>query len=199
MIIIVRHGQDEDNVRGILNGHRDLNLTEYGKEQMQAVAAQLLHFQPNLIVTSPLKRAYNSAQIIAEHLGCTNFTVWPELIERDFGCLTGKPLADIPSYATQVLKIDGVNYFLEAEGSESFPTLIVRAERVLKRLQATYPSQKIVVVTHGDMAKMLQAAYYGWSWLRGLKTPHLKNASLIYLDGSGVDCPPHSCSEDSVS
>jgi broad specificity phosphatase PhoE len=181
MIIVVRHGQDEDNVRGILNGHRDLNLTEYGKAQMRSATTQLLHFQPDLIVTSPLKRAYTSAQIIAEYLGCTNLTVCSELIERDFGCLTGKPITDIPRYATQVLFVDGVHYFLEAEGAESFPALQVRAARVLKRLQVTYPSKKIVVVTHGDLAKMLRAAYYGWSWLRGLKTPHLKNADLIYL------------------
>ena len=199
MIIVVRHGQDEDNVRGILNGHRDLNLTEYGKTQMRSAAAQLLHFQPDKIVTSPLKRAYTSAQIIAEYLGCTNLTVCPELIERDFGCLTGKPIADIPRYATQVLFVDGVHYFLEAEGAESFPALLARAARVLKGLQATYPSKNIVVMTHVDMAKMLRAAYYGWSWLRGLKTPHLKNACLIYLGASEIDCPPYYCEDGLVS
>lgn len=40
-IYIVRHGQDEDNQNGILNGHRDMPLTELGKTQAQQLAQKI--------------------------------------------------------------------------------------------------------------------------------------------------------------
>ncbi|WP_013335061.1 histidine phosphatase family protein [Gloeothece verrucosa] len=182
MIVIVRHGQDEDNAKGILNGHRDLGLTEAGKAQIKSTATQLLSVHPEVIITSPLKRAYFSAKIISEYLSCKHLKVCPELIERDFGCLTGKKIADIPYYCKQILQFDGVNYFLDAEGSESFPLLLTRAKRVLENLKTTYLSRNIIVVTHGDLAKMICAAHYNWSWKQGLQTHNIRNGGFIYLE-----------------
>ena len=181
MIILMRHGQDRDNARGILNGHRDLDLTELGRSQVQLIAEQLRDVSLDVIVTSPLKRAYASAEIVANHLNCVQLVVNNDLIERDFGCLTGKPIAEIPYYASTILTVDGINYFLDAPGAESFPALLNRVRGVLQSLQATYPDQNLLLVTHGDSIKMLRAAYYGWDWEKGLKTPNPDNAGLVRL------------------
>ncbi|MBC6418111.1 MAG: histidine phosphatase family protein [Prochloron sp. SP5CPC1] len=181
MIILMRHGQDRDNARGILNGHRDLDLTDLGRSQVQLRAEQLREVSLDVIITSPLKRAYASARIVANHLNCVQIEVNKNLIERDFGCLTGKSIAEIPHYASTILIVDGVNYFLDALGAESFPALLNRAKGILQSLQVTHPDQNLLLVTHGDLIKMLRAAYYGWDWEKGLKTPNPDNAGLVYL------------------
>jgi probable phosphoglycerate mutase len=85
-IYIARHGQDEDNVQGILNGHRDTPLTPNGKEQANVIANTLLtagiHFDK--VYTSPLQRAYSTAEIITTTLHLPPPTIMDSLIERDF-------------------------------------------------------------------------------------------------------------------
>ena len=183
MFIILRHGQDSDNAQGILNGHRDLPLTELGEAQVQATAKHLYQksIDIDFIISSPLQRAKRSAQIVADYLNISNLIVNPKLIERNFRYLTGKPIVEIPYYANSILTVNEINYFLEGPGVETFPYLLRRAQQVIYDLQAKYSNSNLLVVTHGDIAKMLQAAYYGWDWEYGLRATSLAQASLLYL------------------
>jgi probable phosphoglycerate mutase len=180
-IFLVRHGQNEDNFEGILNGHRDRPLTELGRQQALTVAEKLTDNGIQVIYASPLKRAHETATIIAERLGLT-VLVEPELIERNFGVLTGKPVASILDLPEEnVLRTEGVNYFLEVEGSENFPTLYARAARVLERVQRNHPNEHVLLVAHGDIGKMVRAVYHGWDWKAGLMTPYLDNTGILEL------------------
>ena len=62
-IYIARHGQNEDNVHGILNGHRDLPLTDLGRQQARQLARHIkdrgLVF--DAVYASPLGRAFETA------------------------------------------------------------------------------------------------------------------------------------------
>jgi broad specificity phosphatase PhoE len=183
-IYLVRHGQNEDNLEGTLNGHRDRPLTELGREQARTIAAKLKDNGIQVIYASPLKRAYETATIIAEILGLS-VQIDPELIERDFGVMTGRPVASVLDLPTsQVLRTEGVNYFLEAEGAEDFPTLYLRAQRVLERVQRMHPTEHVLLVAHGDIGKMIRAVYHGWNWKTGLQTPHFDNTGVLELRAS---------------
>ena len=61
-LFIVRHGQDEDNANLTLNGRRDKPLTELGRQQAKTVATKLKNHQIDVIYSSPLKRAFETAQ-----------------------------------------------------------------------------------------------------------------------------------------
>lgn len=102
-IFLVRHGQDTDNAVGILNGRRDTELTELGREQARQVAEKLRDNGVQIICASPLKRAYETARIIAEALKVDEVIVDKHLIERDFGILSGKPVSDIPKHTSKIL------------------------------------------------------------------------------------------------
>ena len=84
-LYLARHGQNEDNANGVLNGHRDLPLTEKGLEQAAEVAQKIkaagLVFDH--IFTSPLVRASRTAEVISKTTG-----KYLEAYER----LTGRPL-----------------------------------------------------------------------------------------------------------
>lgn len=180
-LLLVRHGQDTDNEKGILNGKRDTELTVLGEKQAEEVAKKLEKFNIDAIYFSPLKRAKKTAEIINTHLSAPVFIPDEDLSERDFRVLTGKPLSDIPLFAKNILKTEKVDYFLDVEGGEDFSALYSRAERFLKKIEDAYTGKTIVAVTHGDIGKMIRAAYHGWDWEKGLKTAYFANTDILEL------------------
>lgn len=181
-IFLVRHGQDEDNANGILNGRRDASLTNLGREQAKIVADKLKDNEIQIIYSSPLKRAHETARIIAREIGLDGVTSDEHLMEREFGILTGKPVTDIPKYSHKTLQTDRVLYFLEAEGAEDFPTLYDRGKKIIEEIIARHQNENVLIVTHGDIGKMIRAAYHGWSWEEGLKTPYFDNTGVLELE-----------------
>ena len=103
-IYIVRHGETEENLQTILQGHMPGTLTEKGKAQVRATALQLAKADVRFtrIVTSDLKRAMDSAQFIADEL---HLPVIPMEIlrERDWGKFTGMTIAE----ASEKYRING--------------------------------------------------------------------------------------------
>ena len=180
-IFLVRHGQDADNEQRILNGRRDTELTELGREQARQVAEKLKDNNIQVIYASPLKWAYETARIIATALGIDEVISDEHLMEREFGILTGKPIADISKYTDKILLTDRVTYFLEAEGVEDFPALIQRAKKILEEVNERHNNKNILIVTHGDIGKMIRAVYHNWTWEQGLTTGYFQNTEILEL------------------
>lgn len=183
-IYLARHGQNLDNANGILNGHRDEPLTEKGIEQAHEVARLIkaagLRFDH--IFTSPLIRAHKTAEIIAETIAGPKPVVLDELIERDFGSMTGIEQSRIEELCSpDIIKTDTVTYFLDPPGAETFPDLLVRARRLLAQLQEEYLDGSLLLVTHGDFGKMVYAAYYGLDWQDILTLFHFGNSEILEL------------------
>ena len=182
-LFIVRHGQDTDNANGILNGRRDNPLTELGREQAKIVAEKLSDEYIKVIYSSPLKRAFQSAEIISGRIGVEPIQTHELLLEREFGVMTGKFVSDIPKLTPKILATEGVNYFLEADGAETFPEVYKRAWAFLLDVERKQQNGNVLVVAHGDIGKMIRASYHGWTWEEGLKTPHFDNTHILELSG----------------
>jgi len=183
-IYIVRHGQDEDNARSILNGHRDKTLTALGKKQAQEMALTLKKMSVDFsaLYVSPLKRAQETAQIIARELKLKPAKVLPNLIERDFGTMTGRLVADTVSLcAPKIVVTEGVTYILRGHGLETFPQLLKRAKLVLAEIKKKHKTGNVLLVTHGDIGKMIFAAYYHLDWLSTIKMFYFKNSDALLL------------------
>lgn len=183
-IYLARHGQDEDNAKGILNGHRDTPLTKLGIEQSKKLAKEIkkLGIKFNKIYTSPLKRALQTAEIISSALGNEKSIILKDLIERDFGRMTGKPIKNIEALcSSDIIKTEFTVYFLSEDGAETFPQLFERAKQVLNTVEINYPKDNILLVTHGDLGKMIYAAYYQLAWQDVLKLFPFKNSELLVL------------------
>ena len=183
-IYLVRHGQDTDNEQGLLNGHRDTDLTALGLSQARELAAfikaQGISFDK--VYSSPLKRAYVTATQITEALNLPAPEVLPLLIERDFGVMTGKKKTDIEKLCSpDIIKTETINYFLDVEGAESFPQAIVRAKELLKVIFENHKDGNILLVSHGDFGKMIYAAFYDLPWDDVLRMFHFGNSELLLL------------------
>lgn len=202
-IYLARHGQDEDNAAGILNGHRDMPLTEIGVGQARTVAGKVsaagLKF--DAVYASPLQRAFRTAEIICDGLRSGDAVVasagtptsgdagpspirLDDLIERDFGTLTGTPTSEIARRCGKdVLRTDTITYFLSPSGAETFPDLLDRARRFLARVRDDLRpgGGTVLLVTHGDFGKMLYASYYGLGWEDVLRKFHFGNSEILLL------------------
>jgi broad specificity phosphatase PhoE len=183
-IYLARHGQDEDNEAGILNGHRDMSLTKIGLEQASQLARKIknsgIHFDK--VYSSPLQRAYQTAKIITDYLQINDPKKNNLLIERDFGVMTGQPTKDIAKLcAPDILQAEIITYFLSVKGAETFPELISRAKRLLDFIRSKHGKERILLVTHGDFGKMIYAAYYNLNWQEVLTMFHFGNSELLIL------------------
>ncbi len=186
-IYLCRHGQDEDNIDGILNGHRDTLLTKMGILQAENAAKEIsklgIHF--DIVYTSPLKRAYKTAEIITNKLNSPAPKIYPSLIERNFGSMTGQKISDIEKICSpKIFKTDTITYFLETDGAETFPELVMRGQSILDDMQNRHSSGNILLVTHGDIGKMIYAAYYNIDWQEVLRSFHFGNSEVLLLSNN---------------
>lgn len=223
-IYVARHGQDIDNSNGILNGHRNEPLTDLGRQQARDVGKKMLqegfrllqqselahpsstnHATTTLsaIYSSPLQRAYETAQIFSNILSgekkpSIEVQVLDALIERDFGVMTGMPTSSILEKCGRdhVFSTETIHYFIDPVGAETFDDLIIRAKKLLSYIEQEIGDngdntdsgpKSILLVTHGDFGKMLYAAYYNIDWKEVLKQFHFGNSEVLLL---AKDSPP---------
>lgn len=184
-IYLVRHGQDEDNANGILNGHRDMPLTTLGIEQAKVLAQKVkdLNLDIQKAFSSPLQRAYRTAENITDLLNMGKPEKLDLLIERDFGIMSGKLTKDIEKLcAPDIIKTNTITYFLSPEKSETFPQLLKRGKKILDWISKNCTEERILLVTHGDIGKMVYAHFYGLEWKDVLTDFHFGNSEVLLLD-----------------
>lgn len=184
-LFIARHGQDEDNAQGILNGRRNLPLTELGRHQAEELAKGILQsgLEFKTIYSSPLARALETARIISRKLQHkTEPIVLPELIERDFGVMTGVPIKEIERLcAPNILKSKTITYFLNPKDAETFPELIQRGKKAISHIYGMQSDGNALLVCHGDIGKMIYAAATEKPWEDVLNNFHFGNGDLIEI------------------
>lgn len=181
---LIRHGQDEDNANGLMNGHRDTPLTNIGLKQAYELADKfkLLRISVDIILSSPLVRAFKTAQIVAEINHFSNPIVEPKLIERESGEMTGTPRSKIlEMFGDRVLVTPTINYFLDTHGVETFPEMVTRANELFKEIESRYDNKNILLVGHGDMGKMIYCAYFKLHWEDILHAFHFGNSEMMKL------------------
>lgn len=181
---MARHGQDEDNRDGILNGQRDKPLTELGVAQAREVAtrARDAGLKFDFVYATPLLRGQQTAKIISELTDSPSAVTEDLLIERNFGVMTGQRVADVERLcAPNIFKTKTVVYFLHPEGAESFPDLMARSRVLLDKVTALHKSGNVLLQTHGDIGKIVYAEYYHLDWRDVLAQFHFGNAELLLL------------------
>lgn len=145
IIFLVRHGETVDNARQIMQGQTQGELNARGREQALQVARRLAAEHLDAVVSSDLRRAIQTAEIIARPHGLTVSTT-PLLRERDWGSFTGR---FIPDLRGEVWPDD----------IESEEELLMRARSFLIYMTATYPGCRVVAVGHGIVNKAILAVH----------------------------------------
>jgi broad specificity phosphatase PhoE len=186
-IYLARHGQDADNAAGLLNGWRNTCLTPLGFQQARILANNLADKGIERIVCSPLNRACQTAAVVARRL-LLDFYPMADLIERNYGDFTGRPVADIPRLMAewhlmdQLLTVGNWNIFLNGPKVETFPRVLVRAKKVLVHVEKFPGPENILLVCHTDIMKMITAAFYERPWPEVLKEGNIANTEFVVLE-----------------
>ncbi len=141
MIAFVRHGETPPNRAGLLLGRSDAALTERGRSQVDRLAKALDGLGVAHVVTSPLRRARDTAAPIAA--ACRlDVEVDERLIEVDYGEWEGRPFTELPPDVVGQWRRDGG---FTPPGGES---LEVVADRVASFCGEWLDDRVVVAVSH---------------------------------------------------
>ena len=142
---LVRHGQTDWNAERRLQGSTDIPLNDVGRGQARDAVAVLAPYEWDAIVSSPLSRAAETADLIAEGLGLKVSRRVPELTERSFGPAEGMQAGP----ELEALRVPG-----GFEGAESEDEAADRGLAALEALAEEFRGQRLLVVTHGTLLRV---------------------------------------------
>lgn len=183
-IYLIRHGATDWNAMGILQGREDIPLNEKGIRQAEECGEKLrasgVSFE--YIASSPLSRAYRTAEMIAGHMGIGKPIIEEKLTERDFGLLSGKNPGDV---------------FDPSEEGNQMEPLDDTAERMIAGLMAVAEKTggaDFAAVSHGGsinaVLRLLSKGETGTGKIR------LKNVCVNILDWDGEKFKIEGCNLD---
>jgi broad specificity phosphatase PhoE len=167
-IFFLRHGESEGNDARVIQGREDFPLSAAGRKQAQQVAAWFTDKRIDTVLSSPLKRAAQTARIIASVLGVEDVKSNEGLQEMGTGIFTGMSVAEIQQRypeawsSFQRLSWEGVP---EAERVEE---LYSRARSLWMNLAEIYRGgrRNILCVTHSGILQWIIKATFGQqSWM----------------------------------
>lgn len=156
-IYLLRHGETDWNREGRIQGRTDIGMNEKGREQIRRASEALASFSEDIevILTSPLSRACESARIAADRLGypAEDIIVEPLLIERSFG--EGEGLTEKERHQKYPDSPQGHLY----PGMETVEELLARARKVFNKITKTYhDKENVLAVCHGAILFAIMSA-----------------------------------------
>lgn len=147
-IILVRHGVTEWNRLARYQGRLDIPLNEEGRKQSFILAQALKDIPIVTILTSPLRRAYECAEIISTVKG-TGLQVKPGLTEICHGVWEGLTLSEVENkYADLVQKWRLNPYDTPMPQGESIREVEIRAWKTFEEIASGWPGAVSLVITH---------------------------------------------------
>ncbi len=153
-LILVRHGETREGKKGVILGSLGGHLTRKGKQEAKELAQNLITHKmiPYKIISSPLRRALDTAKIISHIL---KIPIIQESLtqERKAGIAEGKQEKEIDwdTYEKKAL------VYRKHKGGESFTEVYKRAEKFIKKLKKKNNTETILVVSHSVFILMCVA------------------------------------------
>lgn len=190
-LYLVRHGESEGNVLGIIQGHADFPLTARGREQAILLARSLNGVNFAAVYSSDLSRATETAATVASQRELAVKTT--ELLrERNFGKYEKEATVESQRELIGLLKVHE-NIVTEqrfkqkiAEDIESDEEVVSRFILFLREVAVAYSNKNILVVSHSGMIRglLIHLGYFTYADFEHTKIP---NASYVVLESDGVE------------
>jgi broad specificity phosphatase PhoE len=146
-IFLARHGETDWNRERRWQGLADLPLNERGREEARALANRLEALPCSAIYASNLRRAYETAVVVAETKGLP-VTAMRDLREIDVGSWTGLSRHEVKERFRDAYTQWKTRTGRGWEGGETYVELRCRVLEALRRIARKHPSGEVLVVTH---------------------------------------------------
>jgi broad specificity phosphatase PhoE len=160
-IYLVRHGQTAWNKEEIFRGRTDIPLDETGLKQAELAGEYFRGLEIHGIYSSPLSRAWETAQKIAKF---HNLKVQPlqGILDMSFGCWEGKLLRDIQEDDKEIYRQWREEpHLVRLPGGESLDEVRERSMSALEEVIGELPGKTLVFVSHRVICKVLICAILG--------------------------------------
>lgn len=151
-LYVTRHGQSEWNYENKVCGISDINLTEKGIEQAKELAAKLENYNIDIIISSPLRRARKTAEIISSTIG-KDIIIDNRLFEQNFGVYEGG------SRDSLNFKESKKQFTCKPSGGESLFQVVHRVYNLIEEIKEKYPDKTILLVGHGSVSRIINTYF----------------------------------------
>jgi len=162
LLVLVRHGQSDWNLKNLFTGWRDVDLTEKGvaeaREAGRKLKAQGIKF--DVAFTSALTRAQRTLDLMLTELGQTTIPIFKDqaLNERDYGDLVGLNKDDArKKWGEEQVHVWRRSYDVAPPGGESLKDTLARAlpYYVTDILPRVLRGERVLVAAHGNSLRAL--------------------------------------------
>lgn len=183
--LFVRHGETTWNKSHLLQGSRDIPLSANGKRQAHAVAEALKDFPIDALYSSPLSRAFFTAQAISKHHPGIPIVRHPDILEQDFGEYEGKPYEQATLlYQNGSWEESWLYPDRRVMGGESLHDVETRLHRFFRQALRKHRGKTIAVVSHGNAIRIALTALVGLPFPY-LNTVRLGNTAISMIEYDG--------------
>ncbi len=159
--LFMRHGEADSNVLNIVSSYPEktiISLTKKGTKQVIKAAEELKRKKIDIIITSPLKRASDTAKIIADYCGI-EYKIEPRIAEYNFGEMNGMPIEEFKAEVGG----DAGSLAASKRGGETILEVRRRMLDCINELEGQYNGKKILLVGHSYPLWVLEGAMRGFS------------------------------------
>lgn len=160
-LLLWRHGQTAWNAADRVQGQTDVDLSEVGHTQAEAAAARLAELHPDVIVSSDLRRAADTAAALAAVTGLS-VACDARLRERHYGEWQGLTNSEISARWPEASERWRAGLPVPEFGIEDLDEVGKRMASALQDAADAHPGGTIVVASHGGAIRRGVVALLGW-------------------------------------
>ncbi|MGL4774722.1 MAG: histidine phosphatase family protein [Clostridium sp.] len=183
-IYLTRHGETEWNIHKRFQGWGDSPLTSLGKKQAEALRERIKEVDIDVIYTSPIGRAFETAQILKGNKN-VEVVVHNGLKEFNFGLWEGmmtKEIEQHEEYKEQFFNLYNKPNKYVAFGGENLKEVKKRAYSAINDILGKYEGKNILIVTHGMTIKLLMLLFENSEDEEKFSTTVMGQASLTKVE-----------------
>ena len=147
-LYVVRHGQTDWNKESKVQGKTDIPLNEEGIKEAQELKELVCKLNLDLVITSPLKRALETAKILTDNK--VKIITDDRIIERDWGLNEGKLLQEVDR-----VKCWNVYLNIDENNIEKVQDFLSRISLFLEDIINKYPDKNILIVAHSAVSRAI--------------------------------------------
>lgn len=153
-LYVIRHGETDENITGIMQGNMDTKLNEIGRNQARSLIEIVKQKNIDLIISSPKKRAIETAKIVAPNIPLITDN---RLLSRDHGEFEGMRRDQI-----NLKDYWNIKKNIQYERAESVSSMFNRISSLLENILVNYSDKTVLLVTHSGICRILYYYFNGF-------------------------------------
>ena len=149
ILYVTRHGETDYNAQGRYSGSTDVPLNETGIRQAKELAKKLSVVKFDVVVSSPMLRARQTADIVCDVLNM-DYIIYPQFAERNVGVYEGLTRAEIIKHYPDLWARKCTSQLDDAPtGGETIRQACARIDEGMGKLKREYPDKTVLLICHG--------------------------------------------------